>query len=170
MRSADEVLEGLAYGVAVAEADKRLSYVNRRARELLMPSAAVGSADAPLTCCEAICDHLEPVLGGGCLSERARAATATLPEVRMDLETGTLSSAAWVTASPPPTATGSSSTSAPASPAIAAGAPRRPGRAAPPTRRPTSRSPPWDGSRSRDRTGRSAATGSASGPASCSSS
>ncbi|HWH20713.1 MAG TPA: BTAD domain-containing putative transcriptional regulator [Solirubrobacterales bacterium] len=100
MRSADGVLEDLAYGVAVAEPDKRLSYVNRRARELLMPAAAAGSADAPLTCCDAICDHLEPVLGGGCLSERARAAAAILPEVRMDLETGTLQSAAWVTASP----------------------------------------------------------------------
>src|SRR6201996_6517882 len=98
--SAEEVLEALAYGVAVAEADRRLSYVNRRARELLMPAAAALPADAPLTCCEAICDHLEPVLGGGCLSERARAATATLPEIRMDLETGTLQSAAWVTASP----------------------------------------------------------------------
>ncbi len=65
-----------------------------------MPVAAARSADEPLTCCEAICDHLEPVLGGGCLSERARAAAATLPEVRMDIETGTLQSAAWVTASP----------------------------------------------------------------------
>ena len=100
MEAADEVLEDLAYGVAVAEADRRLSYVNRRARELLMPVAAARSADEPLTCCEAICDHLEPVLGGGCLSERARAAAATLPEVRMDIETGTLQSAAWVTASP----------------------------------------------------------------------
>ena len=36
----DGLLEGLAYGVAVAEADRRLSYVNRRARELLMPGAA----------------------------------------------------------------------------------------------------------------------------------
>src|ERR1700748_622611 len=95
MGSADGVLEDLAYGVAVAEADRRLSYVTRRARELLMPVAGAGSADAPLTCCEAICDHLEPVLGGGCLSERARAATATLPEIRMDLETGTLLSGAW---------------------------------------------------------------------------
>jgi DNA-binding SARP family transcriptional activator len=100
METADVVLEGLAYGVAVADADKRLSYVNRRARELLMPVAAARSAGEPLTCCEAICDHLEPVLGGGCLSERARAAAATLPEVRMDIETGTLQSAAWVTASP----------------------------------------------------------------------
>jgi DNA-binding SARP family transcriptional activator len=100
VEAADGLLEGLAYGVAVAEADRRLSYVNRRARELLMPVAAARSADEPLTCCEAICDHLEPVLGGGCLSERARAAAATLPEVRMDIETGTLQSAAWVTASP----------------------------------------------------------------------
>src|ERR1700742_985073 len=100
MGSADGVLEDLAYGVAVAEADRRLSYVNRRARELLMPVAAAGPADAPLTCCEAIGAPPEPVLGGGCLSERARAAAATLPEVRMDIETGTLRSAAWVTASP----------------------------------------------------------------------
>src|ERR1700712_1477538 len=99
VEAADVVLENLAYGVAVAEADRRLSYVKRRARELLMRVAAAGS-DTPLTCCEAICDHLEPVLGGGCLSERARAAAATLPEVRMDIETGTLQSAAWVTASP----------------------------------------------------------------------
>src|ERR1700744_131507 len=96
----DGVLDDLAYGVAVADPDRRLSYLTRRARELLMPAAAARSADEPLTCCEAICDHLEPVLGGGCLSERARAAAATLPEVRMDIETGTLRSAAWVTASP----------------------------------------------------------------------
>jgi hypothetical protein len=32
MGSADGVLEDLAYGIAVAEADRRLSYVNRRAR------------------------------------------------------------------------------------------------------------------------------------------
>src|ERR1700742_597685 len=100
MGSADGVLEDLAYGVAVAEADRRLSYVNRRARELLMPVAAAGPAAAPLPCCEAICPPPEPVLGGGCLSERARAAAATLPEVRMNIETGTLQSAAWVTASP----------------------------------------------------------------------
>jgi DNA-binding SARP family transcriptional activator len=100
VEAAGGVLEDLAYGVAVAEADRQLSYVNRRARELLMPVAAARTADEPLTCCEAICDHLEPVLGGGCLSERARAAAATLPEVRMDIKTGTLQSAAWVTASP----------------------------------------------------------------------
>ncbi len=94
-----EVLEDLAYGVAIADPDRRLTYLNRRARELLMPAAAGGGA-AALTCCEAICDHLEPVLGGGCLSERARAAGATLPEVRMDIETGTLEGAAWVTAAP----------------------------------------------------------------------
>jgi hypothetical protein len=39
---------------------ERLSYVNRRARELLMPVAAAGAADAPLTCCDAICDRLKP--------------------------------------------------------------------------------------------------------------
>jgi DNA-binding SARP family transcriptional activator len=96
---ADDLIEDLAFGVALADAERRLTYLNRRARELLMPAAA-GGGEAPLTCCEAICDHLEPVLGEGCLSERARAAGATLPEVRMDFEAGTLEGAAWVTAAP----------------------------------------------------------------------
>src|ERR1700761_891052 len=55
------LVEDLAYGVAVAEADRRLSYVNRRARELLMPVAAAGSGNAPLASCEGVCGH--PRLG-----------------------------------------------------------------------------------------------------------
>lgn len=99
---AASLVEGLAYGVAVVDRDRHIAYANRRGRELLMPAAASGAGDRELTCCEAICDHLEPVLGEGCLSERALAAGTVLPEVRMDIETGTLSAAAWVTAAPDP--------------------------------------------------------------------
>jgi DNA-binding SARP family transcriptional activator len=97
---AARLVDELAYGVAVATADHRITYVNRRARELLLPAVAARVEGGPLTCCEVICDHLEPVLGGGCMTERTLAAAATLPEVRMDIETGTLQGAAWVTTSP----------------------------------------------------------------------
>jgi DNA-binding SARP family transcriptional activator len=96
------LVEGLAYGVAVVDSERRIAYANRRGRELLMPAAASGDGERALTCCEAICDHLEPVLGEGCLSERALAAGSVLPEIRMDIETGTLQAAAWVTAVPDP--------------------------------------------------------------------
>jgi DNA-binding SARP family transcriptional activator len=95
-----DLIEELVYGVAVTGPDRRLAYLNRRARELLMPTAASDTGAGSLTCCEAICDHLEPVLGEGCLSERALAAGSVLPEIRMDIETGTLQAAAWITAAP----------------------------------------------------------------------
>lgn len=94
------LVEDLLYGVAVVAADRRIAFVNRRARELLLPAAAARVEAGALTCCEAICDHLEPVLGGGCLTERALAAGVLTPEVRMDLDAGTLQGAAWVTAAP----------------------------------------------------------------------
>jgi DNA-binding SARP family transcriptional activator len=94
---AQEVLEDLAFGVALSRRGGDLVYLNRRARELLLPGSA-GGEGAGLRCCELICDRLEPVLGEGCLTERAAAAPGELPEVRMDIEAGTLQSAAWVTA------------------------------------------------------------------------
>ncbi|MGE0066932.1 MAG: BTAD domain-containing putative transcriptional regulator, partial [Solirubrobacterales bacterium] len=50
--------------------------------------------------CELICSRLEPVLGGGCMTEWVAKSKAQMPEVRMDIQTETLRSAAWVTASP----------------------------------------------------------------------
>jgi DNA-binding SARP family transcriptional activator len=94
---APELLEDLVFGVALSRRGGDVVYLNRRARELLLPGSA-GDAGAGLRCCDLICDHLEPVLGEGCLTERAAASAGQLPEVRMDIEAGTLQSAAWVTA------------------------------------------------------------------------
>jgi len=94
---APQLLEDLVFGVALSRRGGEVVYLNRRARELLLPGSG-GGTGAGLRCCELICDRLEPVLGEGCLTERAAASSGQLPEVRMDIEAGTLQSAAWVTA------------------------------------------------------------------------
>lgn len=92
-----ELFEEFVYGLALADRDRRLLYLNRKARELLLPA----SADAPagLHCCEVICSRLEPVLGGGCLTERVVDSGTSLPEIRMDIRAENLEASAWVTAS-----------------------------------------------------------------------
>jgi len=90
--------EDFVYGLAVAERDGRIASLNRKARELLLPA----NANAPRTglrCCDLICSRLEPIIGGGCLSEWVYGSDVQLPEVRMDVQTETMRSAAWVTAS-----------------------------------------------------------------------
>jgi DNA-binding SARP family transcriptional activator len=94
-----ELFEGFVYGLAVARGeDGRILELNRKARELLLPASASSGA-AGLHCCDLICSRLEPIIGGGCMTEWVAKSATQLPEVRMDIQTGTLSSAAWVTAS-----------------------------------------------------------------------
>jgi DNA-binding SARP family transcriptional activator len=97
-RDLPELFEDFVYGLAVARSeDGRILDLNRKAREMLLPAAGAGTG---LHCCELICTRLEPVLGGGCMTEWVAKSKAQMPEVRMDIQTETLRSAAWVTASP----------------------------------------------------------------------
>jgi DNA-binding SARP family transcriptional activator len=94
-----ELFEDFVYGIAVARSeDGRILDLNRKAREILLPASA-SSGGAGLHCCDLICSRLEPILGGGCMSERVAGSATQLPEVRMDIQTETLRGAAWVTAS-----------------------------------------------------------------------
>jgi DNA-binding SARP family transcriptional activator len=94
-----ELFEDFVYGIAVARSeDGRVLDLNRKAREILLPASA-SSGGAGLHCCDLICSRLEPILGGGCMSERVAGSATQLPEVRMDIQTETLRGAAWVTAS-----------------------------------------------------------------------
>jgi DNA-binding SARP family transcriptional activator len=94
-----ELFEDLVYGLAVARSeDGRILDLNRKAREMLLPASA-NSGGASLHCCDLICSRLEPIIGGGCMSEWVAQSPTQLPEVRMDIQTETVRSAAWVTAS-----------------------------------------------------------------------
>lgn len=90
------LVEQFMFGLMLVGPDRRVRYLNHKARQLLLPpqSQEVGS----WTCCDLICDRLGPVVGG-CLAEQARAVEGELPEVRMDVESERLETAAWVTVS-----------------------------------------------------------------------
>jgi DNA-binding SARP family transcriptional activator len=90
------LVEQFMFGLMLVDPDRRVRYLNHKARQLLLPphSQEVGSWD----CCELICHRLGPVVDG-CLSEQAVAAESELPEVRMDVESERLETAAWVTVS-----------------------------------------------------------------------
>jgi len=93
-----ELFEDFVFGLAVSRAeDGRIVSLNRKAREMLLPASAAGSAS--LHCCDLICSRLEPIVGGGCMTEWVAQSATQLPEVRMDIQSETLLSAAWVTAS-----------------------------------------------------------------------
>ncbi len=93
-----QLFERFVYGLALVDREAGLLYMNRRARELLIP-ADRRQNEAGRTCCDLICARLGPVLDGGCLAERAMLTEADLPEVRMDIDGGDSQSAAWVTVS-----------------------------------------------------------------------
>lgn len=96
-----ELFEDFVYGLAVSRSeDGRILSLNRKAREMLLPASAATASSSGLHCCELICSRLEPILGGGCMTEWVAKSATQLPEVRMDIQTETLRSAAWVTASP----------------------------------------------------------------------
>ncbi len=93
-----ELFERFLYGLALVEPDGSVAYLNRQARQLLIPADPTVT-DGGWTCCELICSRIGAVLGGGCLTERVGKADGQMPEVRMDVEQERLQSAAWVTAS-----------------------------------------------------------------------
>jgi DNA-binding SARP family transcriptional activator len=92
-------LEQFPYGLAVVGRDRAIVYMNRRARQLVMP-ADPRQAGSPWTCCDLICNRLGPLVGTGCIVGRTAVAGGELPEVRMDIDQERLQTAAWVTASP----------------------------------------------------------------------
>lgn len=92
------VFERFPYGLVLVEADGSVDYLNRRARQLLTPTGGMITRRA-WRCCDLVCSRLEPVVGEGCLTERAVGADGPLPEVRMDIEQERFQAAAWVTAS-----------------------------------------------------------------------
>jgi DNA-binding SARP family transcriptional activator len=94
-----ELFEEFVYGLALADRDRRLLYLNRKARELLLPGSGAEAARAGLLCCDLICSRLEPIIGGGCLSEWVASSGTAMPEIRMDIQAENLEASAWVTAS-----------------------------------------------------------------------
>ncbi len=94
----EALFEGFVYGLALAERDGRVAYLNRKARELLLPASRPGG-ERGLRCCDLVCSRLEPIFGGGCLTERVAAEGGSLPEVRMDIQAENVAASAWVTAS-----------------------------------------------------------------------
>lgn len=91
-------LEQFLYGLVLVETDGSVLYVNRMARQLLMPGKAAVPG-AKWRCCDLICGRLGPLVGGGCISERIAQSPSHLPEVRMDIEHERIQTAAWVSAS-----------------------------------------------------------------------
>ncbi|HEY3553129.1 MAG TPA: BTAD domain-containing putative transcriptional regulator [Solirubrobacterales bacterium] len=91
------LVEQFMFGLMLVGPDRRVRYLNHKARQLLLPpqNQEVGS----WSCCELICDRLAPLLGG-CLSEQVRTTEEELPEVRLDVESERLETAAWVTVCP----------------------------------------------------------------------
>lgn len=95
-----QLFERFLYGLALVDRVGGVLYMNRKARELLVPTGR-GRNEAGWTCCDLICARLGSLLEGGCLAERATVSEGLLPEVRMDLDGQHSSSAAWVTVSKP---------------------------------------------------------------------
>jgi DNA-binding SARP family transcriptional activator len=93
-----QLFESFLYGLALVDRDGSVLYLNRQARQMLIP-ADPQAAESGWTCCELICSRIGAVVGGGCITERVSAADGQLPEVRMDIERERLQAAAWVTAS-----------------------------------------------------------------------
>jgi len=93
-----QLFERFVYGLALADRDDGLLYMNRMARELLVPNERRGD-EAGWTCCDLICGRLGPMLEGGCLTERALDVDGLLPEVRIDVDGAGTLGAAWVTVS-----------------------------------------------------------------------
>lgn len=93
-----QLFERFLYGLALVDLDGGILYLNRKARQLLMP-ADMWAEGSSWRCCDLICNRLGPIVGGGCMTERVAQADGQMPEVRMDIEQERLRTAAWVTAS-----------------------------------------------------------------------
>jgi DNA-binding SARP family transcriptional activator len=93
------LFERFLYGLALVDGDGSVLYLNRKARQLLMPHDH-SARDLGWNCCDLICERLGPIIGGACLTERALRVEGELAEVRMDIDVDRLQAAAWVTAFP----------------------------------------------------------------------
>lgn len=93
-----QLFERFLYGLALVDRVGGVLYMNRKARELLVPTGR-GRSEAGWTCCDLICARLGSLLEGGCLAEHATSSEGFLPEVRMDLDDQQSHGAAWVTVS-----------------------------------------------------------------------
>lgn len=92
-----QLFEQFLYGLALVSREKDVLYLNRKARQLLVPSGPV-STQSGWSCCDLICDHLGQAVGAEtCLTSRAVESDAPLPEARIDIENCS-PTAAWVTA------------------------------------------------------------------------
>lgn len=94
-----QLFERFLYGLVLVDRDGDTLYLNRKARQLLVP-AETRAPGGRWRCCDLICNRLGATVGGGCLTERAVRADGLVPEVRMDIEQERLQAAAWVTVSP----------------------------------------------------------------------
>lgn len=94
-----QLFEGFFHGLALVDRGGEVLFLNRKAREMLVPAphARIGTA---WSCCDLICDRLGPVVGNVCMTEQMASSGTLLPEVRMDIEQKQAARAAWVTASP----------------------------------------------------------------------
>jgi DNA-binding SARP family transcriptional activator len=92
-----QMVEQFVFGLMLVGPEGRVRYLNHKARQLLLPPErdVVGN----WSCCELVCDRLGPIVGG-CLSEHALDRGDELPEVRLDIKSERLETAAWVTVSP----------------------------------------------------------------------
>jgi DNA-binding SARP family transcriptional activator len=91
-----QLFERFVYGLALLDRAEGTLYLNRVARELLMPAERRGKS-GPWTCCDLICNRLALLLGGDCMAEWA-IRSGTSSELRMDLDDPARKSA-WVTVS-----------------------------------------------------------------------
>lgn len=98
MAESPQLFERFVYGLALVDRVDGVFYMNRKARELLVP-AGQRRNEAGWKCCDLICARLGPLLEGRCLAEQATIAEGLLPEVRMDLDDHGSHGAAWVTVS-----------------------------------------------------------------------
>jgi DNA-binding SARP family transcriptional activator len=93
-----ELFERFFYGLALVDPDDGKLYLNRRGRELLVPSRRDANG-GPWSCCELICNRLGLLLGGSCMAELAANRDGVLPELRMDIDRDPYGGSVWVTAS-----------------------------------------------------------------------
>jgi DNA-binding SARP family transcriptional activator len=98
LADSSQLFERFPYGLVLVGRDGTVLHLNRKARHLLAPADS-RARGGRWRCCDLICSRLEPIVGDGCLTERAIRADYALPEVRMDIEQERLQCAAWVTAS-----------------------------------------------------------------------
>ncbi len=91
-----QLFEGFVYGLALVDREAGLLYMNRKAREQLVPIDRPQN-EAGWTCCDLICGRLASVLDGDCLTEKAVSTKPPLPEIRMDIDGRRSHGAAWVT-------------------------------------------------------------------------